>query len=358
MDPEFEAQSILDRLNTAILTCDEQLSVVTINPAGETMFGISAGQAHRRPLSSLLPVEPETLLQPVAKAQSTRQPVSAYDVALCIDPGRRIKVDLSVTPLTAMQGDSVVIELSRVDAFLNLVRDQNREDQYNASRDVVRGLAHEIKNPLGGLRGAAQLLERELSDRDSKQYTRIIIHEADRLRNLVDRMMGSYKPINHSTVNAHEILQHVRKLILVEVQGSITIKQDYDPSLPELSGDRDQLIQAILNITRNSIEAMGNNGEITFRTRIERSACNRLQGHRCVIKVDIEDNGPGIPEHLHERIFYPMVSGRAEGSGLGLSIAQDIVNKHRGSIQLQSEPGRTCFSLLLPFDATDKQDVS
>ena len=357
MDPEREARSILDRLNTAVLTCDEQLRVATMNPAAETMFGISAGQAHKRPLSNLLPEEPEMLLQPVAKAQTTRQPVSAYDVALFIypgiDPGRRIKVDISATPLTATHDEGVLIELYRVDALLNLARDRNREDQYDASRDVVRGLAHEIKNPLGGLRGAAQLLERELTDCGSKQYTRIIIHEADRLRNLVDRMTGSYKPIKHSTVNVHEILQHVRKLILVEVQGSMTIRQDYDPSLPELRGDRDQLIQAILNITRNAVDAMGNIGEITFRTRIERAAYTGLQGRRCVIKVDIEDNGPGIPEHMLERIFFPMVSGRAEGSGLGLSIAQDIVNKHQGSIQLQSEPGHTCFSLLLPFNFQD-----
>jgi two-component system nitrogen regulation sensor histidine kinase GlnL len=256
----------------------------------------------------------------------------------------------------ATHGDGVLIELYRVDALLNLARDRNREDQYDASRDVVRGLAHEIKNPLGGLRGAAQLLERELTDRSSRQYTRIIIHEADRLRNLVDRMMGSYNPIKHSAVNVHEILQHVRKLILVEVQGTLSIRQDYDPSLPELRGDRDQLIQAVLNITRNAVDATENNGEITFRTRIERSAYTKLQGQRCVIKVDIEDNGPGIPEHMHERIFYPMVSGRAEGSGLGLSIAQDIANKHQGSIQLQSEPGCTCFSLLLPFNLPDIEE--
>ena len=357
MDPEREAQTTLDRLNTAVLTCDDQLRVVTMNSAGEAMFGLSVKQAYQRPLAALLPVDSEPLLQPVAKAQCTQQPVTAHDIPLMTCGGTLIKVDFTVTPLTAVGGDGVIIELSQVGGFLNIARNQNREDQYNASRDVMRGLAHEIKNPLGGLRGAAQLLERKISDRNVTEYTSIIIREADRLADLVDRMMGSYSPIDHRPVNVHELLEHVCKLIQVEARDGITIKQDYDPSLPGLCGDRDQLVQAILNIALNGVEAMNHKGEIIFRTRIERSAYTGGQWHRCVIKVDIEDNGPGIPEHMQQRIFYPMVSGRAEGVGLGLTISQDIVNKHQGSIQLQSEPGHTCFSLLLPFDTSDLQDV-
>ena len=252
----------------------------------------------------------------------------------------------------------MLIELLQVDGFLEIARDQYRMDQYSANRDVLRGLAHEVKNPLGGLRGAAQLLERELSDRDVKQYTRIIIHEADRLSNLVDRMMGSYGSADPTAVNIHEILEHVRKLILVEIQEGISIERDYDPSLPQLQGDKDQLIQAVLNIVRNSVDAINKKGTIKFRTRVERSVYVGQQWYRCVIKVDIEDNGPGIPEHMHERIFYPMVTGRPEGSGLGLSIAQNIIRNHQGSIQLHSEPGYTRFSLLLPFTTRGKANES
>jgi two-component system nitrogen regulation sensor histidine kinase GlnL len=293
----------------------------------------------------------------VDKARSTRQSVTAHDLCLYLSPDRSVTVDCTATPLSATQVEQILIELIQVDGFLDMAKNRHREDQYDANRDVLRGLAHEIKNPLGGLRGAAQLLERELSDRGNKEYTRIIIHEADRLRNLVDRMMGSYHPIKHEAVNIHDVLTHVRKLILAEIQEGLTITQDYDPSLPELRGDRDQLIQAVLNITRNSVEAMQDDGEIIFRTRVQRSVYTGQQWHRCVLKVEIEDNGPGIPEHMQEKVFYPMVSGRADGSGLGLSIAQDIVSRHQGSIQLKSEPGHTRFVLLLPFDSKEMQNA-
>ena len=354
MVADRQARLILDRLNTAILTCDPQLNVMTINPAGEMMFGTSARQACRQPLHKLAPARTDTLTAPAHKALSTKQPVTARDVTLELAGDHRIKVDYTVTPLTDHDDAHVLIELLQVDGFLGMERDRNRMDQYEANRDVLRGLAHEVKNPLGGLRGAAQLLERELSDRDVKQYTRIIIHEADRLRNLVDRMMGSYDPIAPRPTNVHQILEHVRKLILVEVQHAITFERDYDPSLPEIHGDRDQLIQAVLNIVRNSVDALGNSGVIKLRTRIERSVYVGSKWHRCMVKVDIEDNGPGIPEDIRERIFYPMVTGRADGSGLGLSIAQDIVNKHQGLIQLHSEPGLTRFSLLLPFSLEEQ----
>ncbi len=350
MQSERQAQVILDRLNTAILTCDPDLNVTAMNPAGEQMFGVSAKQIRQRSLATLVPMDPATLSTPALKALSSNQQVTAHDVTITLAGGRSIKVDYTVTPLHESGQGHLLIELLQVDGFLDIARDQLRMDQFAANRDVLRGLAHEVKNPLGGLRGAAQLLERQLSDRDVKQYTRIIIHEADRLRHLVDRMMGVTRPIKEIAVNIHEVLEHVRKLILVEFQQGITVERDYDPSLPALRGDKDQLIQAVLNMVRNAVDALGESGLIKFRTRIQRSVYVGQQWHRCVIRVDIEDNGPGIPEHLHERVFYPMVSARAEGSGLGLPIAQDIVNHHHGSIQLHSEPGCTRFTILLPFN--------
>ena len=354
MHSERHAQVILDRLNTAILTCDPDLNVTAMNPAGELMFGVSAKQVRHRPLSTLVPTDPTTLSAPALKALASNQQITAHDVTLTLSRERSIKVDCTITPLSEEAQGHVLIELLQVDGYLDIARDQLRMDQFAANRDVLRGLAHEVKNPLGGLRGAAQLLERELSDRDVKQYTHIIIHEADRLRDLVDRMMGITSPIKRDPVNIHEVLEHVRKLILVEYQQGITVERDYDPSLPSLPGDKDQLIQAGLNIVRNAVDALDGSGLIRLRTRIQRSVYLGQQWHRCVIRVDIEDNGPGIPEHMHERIFYPMVTDRAQGSGLGLPIAQDIVDRHQGSIQLHSEPGCTRFTVLLPFK--DKRD--
>lgn len=356
MRTERQAQVILDRLNTAVLICDPELNITAMNPAGELMFGVSAKQVHHSPLAALVPVDPATLAMPALKAMSSNQPVTAHDVALQLTRDHSIKVDYTVTPLNEEGQGQLLIELLQVDGFLDIARDQLRMDQFAANRDVLRGLAHEVKNPLGGLRGAAQLLERELSDRDIKQYTRIIIHEADRLRDLVDRMMGSTSPLKQNPTNIHEILEHVRKLILVEFQQGISIERDYDPSLPLLHGDKDQLTQAALNIVRNAVDALEESGIIKLRTRIQRSVYVGQQWHRYAIRVDIEDNGPGIPEHMQERIFYPMVTGRAQGSGLGLPIAQDIVNRHQGSIQLHSDPGCTRFTVLLPLQIQESSN--
>jgi len=249
------------------------------------------------------------------------------------------------------------LEFTQVDRFLRLAREETRLDSRAANREVLRGIAHEIKNPLGGLRGAAQLLDRELKERDTREYTRIIIHEADRLTNLVDRMMGSYRPLQPVPVNIHQVLEHVRKLVLVEGNDNIDFERDYDPSLPDVLGDHEQLIQAVLNIVRNAVEALSpDGGTITLATRIERSVYLGQRRHRQVARIDLTDNGPGIPKHLQDKIFYPMVTGRAEGSGLGLSIAHDIIDRHNGLISVLSEPGHTCFTLQLPLSNGDTRD--
>jgi two-component system nitrogen regulation sensor histidine kinase GlnL len=244
----------------------------------------------------------------------------------------------------------LLVELMQVDRLMRLARDENMLERQAANRAVMRGLAHEIKNPLGGLRGAAQLLERELPDPALKEYTRIIIHEADRLRNLVDRMMGPHKPLNKRPVNIHEILEHVRKLVLVEVPAGLTLEREYDPSLPDLLGEPEQLIQAVLNIVRNSAEAIQHKGVIRLRTAIERNFTIGQKRHRLVLRADIVDNGPGIPEEIREHIFYPMVTAKPGGTGLGLSIAQDIVTKHGGLIECDSRLGQTVFSIFLPLE--------
>jgi two-component system nitrogen regulation sensor histidine kinase GlnL len=348
-------QRILDNLTSAVLTFDAGLRLTSINPAGEMLFEVSAKKILGQRLSDLLP-HSLRLVRTLEQTLKSHHPFTAHGVRLLL-PGRRtITVDCTVTAvMDGVAGDELLVELTQVDRLLRLARDENMLDRHAANRAVMRGLTHEIKNPLGGLRGAAQLLERELSDKSLKEYTRIIIHEADRLRNLVDRIIGPHQPLKKQKTNIHEILEHVRRLMLVEVPVGLTIERHYDPSLPELEGDPEQLIQAVLNIVRNSVEAMEHSGVIQLRTSVERGFTVGPRRHRLVLRVEIEDNGPGIPPELQEHIFYPMVTGKANGTGLGLSIAQDIVAKHGGLIECASRPKQTVFTIYLPLENSHDQ---
>jgi two-component system nitrogen regulation sensor histidine kinase GlnL len=218
-----------------------------------------------------------------------------------------------------------------------------------ASSELVRGVAHEIKNPLGGIRGAAQLLERDFPDSQHREYTRVIIREVDRLQNLVNRMLGPNRAPEKHLINVHEVVEHVRRLIEAEAR-AVTVVRDYDPSIPELEADKEQLIQAMLNLARNAMQAVAEGGRITLRTRAKRQITIGGQRHRVVAQIDIEDDGPGIEESMQERIFYPMVTTRAEGTGLGLPIAQYLIQSHGGVIECKSRPGCTVFSIMIPFE--------
>lgn len=346
-------QRILDNLTTAVLAVDRGLRLTAINPAGEALLEASAKKVLGHRLSELLaPRQP--LLAALDEVRASRQPLTARGVILELPGNRSLTLDCTVTPLPdSGKGEgppALLIELNQIDRILRLTREESLLDRQAANRVVMRGLAHEIKNPLGGLRGAAQLLERELASAELKEYTRVIIHEADRLRNLVDRMMGPHQPPRKRHINVHEVLEHVRLLVLAEVPAGLTIERDYDPSLPEVHADPEQLIQAVLNVVRNSVEALEGKGTIRLRTRVERGFTIGGHRHRLVLRAEIEDNGPGVPPDLLEHIFYPMVTGRAHGSGLGLSIAQDIVTKHGGLIECASRPGRTVFMLYLPLE--------
>jgi two-component system nitrogen regulation sensor histidine kinase GlnL len=238
-------------------------------------------------------------------------------------------------------------------ATLTVQYERELELRYGENPHQKAGFYKEIKNPLGGLRGAAQLLERELPDSALKEYTGIIMEEADRLRALVDRMIGPSRPLRRARTNLHQVLEHVRNLIQAEHPQGIRVERVYDPSLPELQADRDQLIQAVLNIARNAVEAMNGAGRLRLRTAVERRFTIGQRCHRLVLRADIEDEGPGIATELLDRIFYPMVTGKAQGSGLGLSIANDIVSKHGGLIECRSRPGCTVFSVYLPLENAD-----
>ena len=272
------------------------------------------------------------------------------EVQITFHGGKVSTLDAIVTPVSEPQlGSGLLVELMQLDRQLRITREESLVAQQSVSRALTRGLAHEIKNPLGGLRGAAQLLERELADPALKEYTDVIIGEADRLQNLVDRMLGPNTIPKKRTINIHQIMERVRQLVSAEVSTQLQLVRDYDPSIPELVADPDQLIQAVLNIVRNAAQAVGEQGEIVLRTRTLRQYTLGQQRHKLVIKVDVIDNGPGIAPDMMESMFYPMVTGRPDGTGLGLSIAQAIINQHGGLIECASEPGNTCFTLLLPL---------
>ena len=341
---------ILDNLNTAVLLVDSGLVLRAMNPAGEMLFETGARQAIGQPLTHLL-ARNQTLIEAIHQTLVSGHPFTEHGLRLGVPVNRLVTVDCTVTPLLRPDGKTeLILEISTIDRLLRLAREESRHDQHAASRAVIRGLAHEIKNPLGGLRGAAQLLERELPSASLKEYTRIIIHEADRLRNLVDRMVGPNAPLNKQPTNIHQVMDHVRRLIRAEVTQGIRIEHDFDPSIPEFAADDEQLIQAVLNVARNAVQALNGAGVIRFRTRIERQFTIGQKRHRLALCAEIEDDGPGVPAELQESIFYPMVTGKPDGTGLGLSIAQDIVNKHGGTIEFTSRPQQTVFRIYLPLE--------
>lgn len=346
---------ILDSLNTAVLTFDRSLRLDYLNPAGEMLLAISARQGHGQTLYELLPGAHE-LADRLRQALLDDQPYAEHGLHLRLATGQDITVDCTVTPMfDSAKGTQLLVELNQMDRHLRIAREENILEQHQAARQLVRGLAHEIKNPLGGLRGAAQLLERELEDADLKEYTRIIIGEADRLRSLVNRMLGPNQLPQMRPCNIHQVVEHVRNLVSAEGHDGLQLIRDYDPSIPDFLADPEQLIQALLNIVRNAMQALHGRGRITLRTRTQRQFTIGQKRHKLIVRVDVIDNGPGIPPEMLETIFYPMVTGHAEGTGLGLSIAQSLVNVHGGLIECASRPGHTEFNILLPLEPLDDQ---
>ena len=263
-----------------------------------------------------------------------------------------IEVACHVSPLRG-PGRRVIVELSDATHWRQIDREHALISQRDASRRMIRQLAHEIRNPLGGLRGAAQLLERELPTAELREFTRIIIGEADRLTSLTDSLLGPVRRPQRQHVNVHEILERVIALIESEHRESIRLIRDYDPSLPALSADPDQLIQALLNIARNAVQSIAQDGHVIFRTRALTNFPIGPSRHKLVLSIEIEDNGPGVPGDLAESIFYPLVTGRPDGTGLGLPISQDLVSRHGGLIEYQSRPGKTVFMVRVPAMALE-----
>lgn len=344
---------LLDNLSTAVIQLNRSLQLAYLNPAAEMLFACGASRAIGQPLSVLFTEQDDTD-QAWSQAAEAGHPFTKRETGITLANGEQKIVDYTVSPVLTANGYALVVELQARDRLLRISREEELFAQQETLRTLVRGMAHEIKNPLGGIRGAAQLLERALPDDSLKDYTDVIISEADRLRNLVDRMLGPRKMPDIGAVNIHEILEHVFALIRAETGGHIRLIRDYDPSLPDMTADQEQLIQAILNIVRNAMQALQENNVsdacITFRTRAKRQFTLGAERHRLLCQVDIIDNGPGIPPELMETLFYPLVTGRATGTGLGLSIAQTILHQHHGLIECQSRPGKTAFRLLIPLE--------
>ncbi len=340
---------ILDNLSTAVLAFDKELRLLFINPAGENLLAMSRKQAEGMPLSKLMPRATE-LTEKLKDALAQGHMFTEYQTTLPINGTHDIAIDYTVTPFGQTAGEQcLLLELNDIDRHTRITREAHRLAQYEISREVVRGLAHEIKNPLGGLRGAAQLLETELSDPALKEYTDVIISEADRLQNLLNRMLGPNTLPHKEAINIHQVLEHVRTLVLAEAQDKLIIRRDYDPSIPLLHIDADQMVQVILNITRNAAQALKGDGTITFSTRTDRHITIGGKQHKLVLRLEIRDNGPGIAANMVEKIFYPMVSMNSSGSGLGLAIAQSLLHQHDGVVECTSKPQNTVFSITLPL---------
>ncbi len=342
---------ILDHLNTAVMLFDKDLHLTYLNPAAEVLFEVSSRHLVGQHASNLLPCPDQSVEERLAAALAARRPFTDREINVTVADGRTKTVNCTVLPLHHFDADAeVLVELYQIDRQLRITREEHLLSQHQATQALIRGLAHEIKNPLGGLRGAAQLLEQELPDPSLREYTRIIIEEADRLQSLMNRMIGPNRLPRRGPVNIHDVLEHVRGLILAESPRGPEVIRDYDPSIPDFMADQDRLIQAFLNLARNAAAAAGITGRVELKTRVLRQFTIGNRRHRLVLQAQVRDNGQGIPEEIRDQIFFPMVSGHQGGTGLGLPIAQELINQHGGLIECESRPGDTTFLVYLPLE--------
>jgi len=351
----IDSTRILDSLSTSVLIVDQSASVLYLNVAAETLFGVSRNQMRGRPLAELL-VDAKPLNAVIERAIETWRPFSRRELAIRpMNVEGELIVDCTVAPFDDPSAPSaVLVEMTDATQHQRITRETALLTQIGGSRAMIRQLAHEIKNPLGGLRGAAQLLARQLADASMREYTSVIISEADRLAALVDTLLGPVNSPRKEAVNIHELLQHVGHLLAADSAGDVSIDRDYDPSLPPLRLDRNQIIQAMLNLGRNALQALAvstnpKGKRLILRTRALTNVNIGAKRHRVVASIQFEDNGPGVPDELRDTLFYPLVTGRADGTGLGLAVAQDLVSRHDGLIEFESRPGQTIFIILLPF---------
>ncbi len=342
----------LDALATAVVALNTAQRIAYVNPAAENLFKISQRHVLDVPLMEAFPGSPE-LEGLVEQAHVRASSFTLHDLTVVPAGQSKVEVSCTASPLESGGFSGFVLEFVELHQQLRMAKDERVLDQSEANRVLLRNLAHEIKNPLGGIRGAAQLLERELDRADLHEYTQVIMKEADRLQTLMDRLLAPNRRPKPAPLNIHEALERVRSLLTAEYPNGLSILRDYDVSLPSLMADQEQIIQAILNVARNAAQALQGKGEIVIRTRVARQITMARRLHRIAAMIQITDNGPGIPKDNLDKVFHPLFSGRENGTGLGLTIAQNYVQQHQGIIDVESEPGRTCFTLILPFQASE-----
>jgi two-component system nitrogen regulation sensor histidine kinase GlnL len=350
--PDTARFQALDLLATLVAVVSAEGRVLFVNAALEDALGTSRRSITGALLQSSF-TEPTLLQTALGGARDNEYAALRYDAWLKRSAQDPLPVHVVVAQTD--RPDEVVVELLPLEQQTRQEREERLLDQAQANKELIRNLAHEIKNPLGGIRGAAQLLQLELETRELREYTQVIIHEADRLQLLVDRLLAPHRsPHVVGDVNIHEVCERVRTLILAEFPKGLCVVRDYDISIPEFRGDREQLIQAVLNIAHNAAQALGariasGDAQVTFRTRVGRQVTFGKQRYRLALELHVIDNGPGVPDSIKDRIFFPLVSGRDGGSGLGLTLAQTFVQQHHGLIECESQPGQTDFKLLIPL---------
>ncbi len=348
----------LDLLATAVVLLDRALLVKYVNPAAEVLFALGRKSFLGQPFPGLLS-DSGALADLLHSAIEEERGFADQDLILAPLGHDPVHLNCIATPVELPQA-ALLLELRPIDQQLRIEREEQRMTQHRANRELIRNLAHEIRNPLGGLRGSAQLLERELDRPSLREYTQVIIKEADRLQALMDRLLTPHRSPQQVPVNIHEVCERVCSLILAEFPEGIKVERDYDVGLPELLGDPELLIQAVLNIARNAAQAIlgaregaaperQSQGEIVFCTRVARQATLIRRVNRLALELQVIDNGPGVPAEIRDKIFYPLVSGREGGSGLGLTLAQTFVQQHEGVVECDTRPGRTCFRIVLPL---------
>ncbi|HYK13778.1 MAG TPA: nitrogen regulation protein NR(II) [Burkholderiales bacterium] len=346
----------LDLLATAIVIVDRELVVRYANPAAENLFELSSKSFVGNTITETFEHD-RVLGAAIDYARTNNCSYTEHDLKIGVPGHTKLHLSCTLSPIeieswvAGWQG--LLLEFRHIEQQIKIAREERLHDQSQANRELIRNLAHEIKNPLGGIRGAAQLLDHELERPGLHEYTQVIMKEADRLQSLMDRLLTPHRLPQPAPLNIHEVLERVRSLILAEYPRGIAISRDYDTSVPLLKGDKEQMIQIVLNIARNAAQAMKGDGHLTLKTRIARQVTLSRKRYRHALVVEITDTGPGIPEDMREKVFYPLVSGREGGSGLGLTLAQTFVTQHGGTITFESQPGNTTFTLLLPINNSE-----
>ncbi|MBU2871440.1 nitrogen regulation protein NR(II) [Colwellia sp. E2M01] len=340
-------QSLASQLVTAVIILNAELTIVYANPAAEALLNKSLYRLYGIS-SEVIFANTSISTSRLKQLLTTGQEFTDSDIVVELNPHHRFTAEVTASSVEFNKRPHVLLELKQIDQQKQISLEVFQHQQWLAARDLIKGLAHEIKNPLGGLRGAAQLLGREVSN-DQQEYTSMIIEQADRLTNLVDRLLGPNQLPQVQAQNIHGILEKVCKLVSYSNEKKVHLMRDYDPSLPAVECDQEKLQQAVLNIVNNAIQAIDESNTITLKTRIASNKTIYGKRIKLAVLISIIDNGPGIPNDIQDTLFYPMVSGRSNGTGLGLSISQTLINQHQGKLSCHSRPGHTEFTILLPL---------